>query len=262
MESVKMLLTDLDPKDSLSPMSLAIVFKGAEGIVLAADSRVTLPQLIQVAPEKTGYLFATYDNASKLLRVNGQTHVGALTYGLGAIGQQKDPRTAHSYMPEFESELAKEFPFKMSPAGSNEKPIQERLSVEKFASKLSGFFARKWTEAKMDFGGQQIPDMVFFVAGYDEGAAYGKVFEFAIPSRPQPQEKIVDGVFGAIWGGQTEIATRLLNGYDPGLPNAVRQILNIPLPEGATPSEAQHLEAQLKNAFTARIPWQFLPLQD
>jgi len=237
-------------------MSLAIVFKGTEGIVLAADSRVTLPQQIPVGPGQTACIFATYDNATKLLRVKSQTHVGALTYGLGAIGQQKDPRTAHSYIPEFEAELAKKYPVEISPEGN---PSQPRLSVDDFAKELSAFFVAKWNEANMTPEVQQ--DMVFFVAGYDPKSAYGKVFEFAIPSRPEPQEKMA-GLFGALWGGQTEIVTRLLNGYDPGIPMAVRQILNVPLPEGAPPAEAEHLEAQLRNRFTARIPWQFLPLQD
>ena len=63
-------------------MSLGIVFKGTEGIVLAADSRVTLfgtlpspglPNSPQVVVP------ATFDNASKMLRVKGQKFVGAVT---------------------------------------------------------------------------------------------------------------------------------------------------------------------------------------
>lgn len=60
-------------------MSLGIAFKGPEGIVLAADSRVTLTGqagsnlLIQ----------AHYDNATKLLKVRDHDNVGAVTYGLG-----------------------------------------------------------------------------------------------------------------------------------------------------------------------------------
>ena len=82
-------------------MSLGIVFKGPEGIVLAADSRVTLTAQM---PGQNMLLPATYDNATKLLRVNGQEFVGAVNFGLGAIGQQQ-PRTAHSFIPEFEEEL-------------------------------------------------------------------------------------------------------------------------------------------------------------
>jgi hypothetical protein len=93
-------------------MSLAIAFKGTEGLVLAADSRVTLTTQVTGKPpqgmrEQTLLLPATFDNATKLLKIEAQPHVGAVTYGLGALGMQQ-PRTAHSFMPEFEAELAKE----------------------------------------------------------------------------------------------------------------------------------------------------------
>src|SRR5437867_59608 len=87
-------------------MSLGIAFKGPEGIVLAADSRVTLGILAQDPAGAQIQIPATYDNATKLLHVSGQEYVGAVTYGLGAIGVQ-EPRTAHSFIPEFEQELAR-----------------------------------------------------------------------------------------------------------------------------------------------------------
>jgi hypothetical protein len=84
-------------------MSLGIVFKGPEGIVLAADSRVTL-NAQQKSPDGTITLLpATFDNATKLLSVNGCSNVGVVTYGLGALGTP--PRTPHSYISEFENHL-------------------------------------------------------------------------------------------------------------------------------------------------------------
>ena len=74
-------------------MSLGVAFKGAEGIVLAADSRVTLDVLDNAVPNQVHQAY--YDNATKLLQVNEHNYVGAVTYGIGAIGQQS-PRTAHS----------------------------------------------------------------------------------------------------------------------------------------------------------------------
>jgi hypothetical protein len=60
-------------------MSLGIVFKGAEGIVLAADGRVTLMAQMPTPQGPPILLPATFDNASKLLQVPSQTHVGAIT---------------------------------------------------------------------------------------------------------------------------------------------------------------------------------------
>jgi len=110
-------------------MTLAIGFKGSEGVVLAADSRVTIQAITQPpgAPHQV-IIPATYDNATKLLKVQGQDYVAAVTYNAGAVGVQQ-PRTAHSLLAEFEAQLAGE----------------QRLSVEAFAQRLSDFFNSQWT---------------------------------------------------------------------------------------------------------------------
>ena len=76
-------------------MSLGVGIKGPEGIVLAADSRVTLEASRPGGP----VIPVNYDNATKLLSFSKpHNHVGVVTYGAAVIGQ----RTAHSFVPEFE----------------------------------------------------------------------------------------------------------------------------------------------------------------
>ena len=228
-------------------MSLAIVFKGPEGVVLAADSRVTLMAQLQGLPAPAGanvVMPATFDNATKLLSIPSQRHVAAVTYGVGAIGPNA-PRTAASFIPEFD--------FHVTQQGD------ARLTVQAFAQALSGFFATQWTVAGMpSLPGQ---DMVFLVAGYDDPqAAYGRVFEVKIPSAPAPNELVPGGQFGAAWGGQRELTDRLLQGFDPTLPMRVQQILNVPAAGQA--SAAAALETALRNQLSMPIPYQFLALQD
>lgn len=218
-------------------MSLGIAFKGPEGIVLAADSRVTLTVEMQRGGEKM-MLPATYDNATKLLQLSGIRNVGVVTYGIGAIGQ-KEPRTAHSFLPELEEALSKE---KIG-----------QLSVEDFAKRFSDFFMAQW-KAKMpaEYSG---PDMVFLIGGFDEGAAYGKVYKVAIPSNPTPEEQSANQ-FGVTWGGQLEYTNRLLKGFDPQLPVIVKTFLNL------TDEQQVALEKHLEGALSTKIPYPFLPLQD
>jgi hypothetical protein len=219
-------------------MSLGIAFKGPEGIVLAADSRVTLTGQIQAPGQPITLLPSTYDNATKPLRVKGQDFVGAVTYGVGAIGQN-EPRTAHSYIPEFEHELL----------GIG------RLTVQEFAVRLSKFFLKKWNEQKMPT--VQGQDMVFIVGGYDEGAPYGKVFDFLIPSQTDPIEKHnASGSFGLVWGGQREYADRLIHGYDGRLPDLTKNFL------GIDDKKAGELSKHLQDQLQAPVPYAFLPLQD
>lgn len=225
------------------PMSLGIAFKGPEGIVLAADSRVTIMAELAARPGVSNdlpnmLLPSTYDNATKLLRVRGQDHVGAVTYGAGAIGQ-KEPRTAHSYIPEFEEQLSK----------------VERLSVLDFAKRLSDFFLKKWIAASMPSGPGQ--DMLFLVGGYDKGQPYGKVFEIYIPSQPKPNERHEKpGEFGLVWGGQREYADRIISGFDGNLPELVKDHLSL------DDKQTDDLHTFLKSKLQMPVPFAFLPLQD
>lgn len=220
-------------------MSLGIAFKGPEGIVLAADSRVTLAaQLQQPGGQPNMLVPSTYDSATKLLRAKGQDHVGAVTYGAGAIGQT-EPRTAHSYMPELEQELAG----------------VDRLSVEDFANRLSQFFLAKWQAQNMP--AVQGQDMIFLVGGYDDGAPYGRVFEVFIPSRPTPVEWHAGaGQFGLVWGGQKEYADRLITGFDGNLPEFAKAFL------GLDDQKRDELRKHLQERLQVPVPFAFLPLQD
>ena len=225
-------------------MSLGIAIKGPEGLVLAADSRVTL--FTQMPPIAAGQppmlITSTFDHATKLLRVQSEIHkhFAAVTFGAGAIGQIS-PRTARSFMPEFEQELP-----------------EEKMTVAKFAKELSDFFLSQWNEAKMPTNLPPENDMFFYVGGYDGDEPYGKIYSFSVPSAIEPVLTMAEGAFGAVWGGQREITDRLIQGFDPRVPGFVEDILAIPAPQRNT----RVLNDQLKARTGASIPWQFLPLQD
>jgi len=219
-------------------MSLGIAFKGPEGIVLAADSRVTLTASQDAGDGRVQLLPATFDNATKLLHARGQPNVGAVTYGLGAF-LGSDPRTAHSLMSEFEKEEL----------GDGE----SRLKTDEFSRRLGAFFNRQWTERMP--GGAGAQDMLFLVGGYDEGEVYGRVYQVTIPSHPEPVEQ-TPGEFGLSWGGQIEFTNRLIHGFDPRLLGVLKEQLE--LEDG----ELDNLAQVLRQTLNVGIPYQFLPLQD
>ncbi len=233
-------------------MSLAVVFKGPEGLVLAADSRVTL---MAVGPPMAGgpvpadpggvalpaglmQVLPTYfDNATKLLSIQGHPYLGIVTYGTGAIGQNQ-PRMVHGFIPEFEAHLA---------ANGD-----VRLSVEDAARALGEFFTARWNEADMP---PAADPMFFLVAGFDENAAHGRVYELAVPNAPEPVEQNEDD-FGISWGGMTYLAERLLTGVAPRALEVAREAAN--LSEEQVTAIAQGWEQNL----SLSIPYQLLPLQD
>lgn len=221
-------------------MSLAVAIKGAEGVVLAADSRVTLQ-----AQQKGGPLLpVNYDNATKLLTFSKpHSNVGAVTYGVAVIGQ----RTAHSYVPEFEVSLGEQL--------EKEKKHEKPLAVEEFARRLSAFYLDRWE--KVVPGDWKGPGMVFIVGGYDPGAAYGKVFLLEIPGQPDPKpQNPGENEFGMTWGGQLQVASRVIHGFDPEAIEIIRQTLAV------EQSQLDQVRTALRQKLEFPIPYGALPLQD
>ena len=220
-------------------MSLAIAFKSSEGIVLTADSRVTLTGTKKVG-EQVETFHSYYDNATKLFKVNGQKYIGAVTYGTGVILSQGIPRTVHSYLPEFESQLAKRG--------------DERIDVNIFASRLGKFFMRKWKEANMP---ENSEPMIFLIGGYNQNIPYGKLYQVSIPASSDPVEIYPNaGDFGIAFGGQRNAVQRLLNGFDTNLLNSAKGILDL------DNSQVETLEKGLKERLGQEIQYHVLPLQD
>ena len=211
-------------------MSLGVAIKGPEGIVLAADSRVTL----EARPPGQGVVLPIfYDNASKLLSFEKQRYVGAVTYGQAVIGR----RTAHSLLPELELSLG-----------------EKRLPVGEFAEALSDFFLARWRDSMpKTYDGPQI---TFVVAGFDPDEPYGEVHLFDIPGNPKPTPRTPKGEFGMTWGGQLDIASRIFHGYDPSLIQLLAKETG--QPESTVCQWLQRMQPQL----SLPIPWEFLPLQD
>lgn len=174
-------------------MSLGLVIKAPEGVVLAAESRVTLAA--NLAGQQLPIFF---DNATKMFGLEApNNYVGVVTYGLAAIKE----RTAHSFLPELEATL------KQEGAG--------RLSVEAMSRRLSDFYMGQWAAAGMPTP-YQGPQMTFLVSGFDDDEPYGRTYQVDLPVRPTPVEQN-PGSFGITWGGQREFVDRLIQGYDARL---------------------------------------------
>jgi len=212
---------------------LGIVIKAPEGIVLAAESRLTLAA---VDPITQAPVQVSFDNATKLLAFQVKDkfrRVGVVTYGQAGIGN----RTAASFVPEFESTIG-------------DKP----MDTKKFAETFATFYREQWEAAVPE--GYSGPPMTFVIGGYDENAAYGRVFSVDIPQRPDPVElNEGDGSFGITWGGQTDHMDRLIRGFDRRLPELVSKALNL------APATRKDMEAAISQ-LQMSLPLQAMPLQD
>ena len=203
-------------------MSLVVTVKGSEGIVLAADSRVTL--------QAQGFP-STFDNATKLLAFdNPHNWVSAVICGTATIGG----RTHYSQMQEFETTLG-----------------QLRLTVREYAQRLSDFFQNKWVASGQSLGAD---DAEFIVCGYDVGSIHGSVYRFRVPNSPSPVE--VNDRVGLTWGGQYSVINRILRGYDTKLLDLLRTDFSF------SAEQIESLRQLLSSEIHLRIPLDTLALQD
>jgi hypothetical protein len=211
-------------------VSLGIVVKGPEGLVLAAESRLTL-----TAPQPDGKLLpVSFDNATKVFGfARPHTAVGVVTYGLGGIGL----RSAYSFVPELKEHLQ-----------------AVRLPVAEFAKSVSEFYMERWGQIiPADWTG---PAMTLVVAGFNEGEAYGRVYVIDIPSAPEPRAQAEEpDEFGITWGGQREIVDRLLRGYDERALAIATEVL------GLSGTQVDGLRKAL-GPLQMQLPLPAMPLQD
>jgi hypothetical protein len=186
-------------------MSLGLVVKVPEGLVLAAESRVTI-NVFNEQGTQVGQAF--YDNTTKLFTFkHPHEFIGVVTFGQAFIGK----RTAYGYFTEFNELLIEQRP--------------ERIPVDNFAQELSDFFKSKWGEAPAPPTGLIQEPLSFLVAGYNDKEASGRIYRVVIPNNPEPVEQN-PGTFGITYGGQGgAIVYRLMNGYDVSLQSLVEQNL-------------------------------------
>ena len=166
-------------------MSLCIVVNGPEGVVLAADTRLTLTY--QGKP-------LAFDNASKLLHIGPS--VAAVVYGSAAIGTQPIHALVSAFKREFELVHG----------------ADSRLSVEEYATHLIAFLRERWD--KLHPSDARPTSLI--IAGLSPGWPHGEMWRSIDLGHPAPT--FTDPMtFGMSWGGQIEVVNRLLHGIDSGL---------------------------------------------
>ena len=235
-------------------MSLGILIKSPEGIVLAAESRVTLtiPTVVPGVPPQVQVMFSNFDNATKILSFNKpHKHIGVVTYGQATIGAGGNNRTAQSFIPEFEALLKDE-----AIARGETSENQKVLLVSEFTDKLKAFFTKQWNDAGMP---AMVPQpMSFNVAGFDDGEPYGKIYTFNVPDNAAPIEiapKTGEQYNFAInWGGQREIVDRLVLGYDRRMEDILSQ-------SNIGQDKINEIRAKM-SALNLQIPIPVMALQD
>ena len=200
--------------------------------MLAADTRLTLGTV-------------TFDNASKVLPLGD--NAAAVTYGVGSIGG----RSAHSLIPQFRNEIEERHLANGSDPLSDMAAFLDdpMLPVSMWASELGAFFQRYWVSVGSPANAQA---MSFLVAGITEDMPYGEIYQ--LPNIGSAATELHKGLFGMAWGGQTDLASRIINGYDGNLTaHLTDQLQGVDIPSILT---------TYSQKYQLPVPYPVLPLQD
>jgi len=228
-------------------MSIVLVVKVSEGLVLAADSAATLmgkiagPQGVQEGVLKTFY------NARKLMQI-GDFPIGVLMWGHSFVG----PRTLESLVREWEHDNHWESRDALDAKCSTEPDYQVRACAEGLLQHLG----RAYLEEFGDAPAEAQPGIGVIVAGYSAGKFFPEIWRFVVPfdSQINDQRPDVDGKpnFGASWFGLTEPIVRLHFGRDDRVIDIISERFAIPKVE----------VAQALAPLQYPVPFAQMPLQD
>ena len=226
-------------------MSVVIVVKVSEGLVLAADSAAILMGKISGPDVEQEGVLKTFFNAKKLLQI-GDLPIGVLTWGHAFIG----PRTLESLVREWEHDDHWE---------SSEQYKQKHeiaFKVRKCAEGLLEHLTRVHAGEFSDLPKEQQPGIGMIVAGYSEGEFFPEIWRFVVPfdEEVHDQRPDIDGKpnFGASWFGMTEPIVRLHFGRDDKAIKAVSEKFGIP-------------EAEIRDILIPLqypVPFAQMPVQD
>ena len=179
-------------------MTIAIALKIGDGLVLGADSAVTVEN-----PDTRRDNI--YFNAEKIINLAAGLPLGAVTWGLGGFGRRSTAR------------LAKDLRRRLSDPSHPWWIDPERYTVEEVAHRVKEFFHHEHQRADFPDGGKGT-GFGFMVAGYAPDAAQGEVWIFDVlddGSCSAPSPLMFDDVNGVVYRGHGEALHRLLRGWAP-----------------------------------------------
>lgn len=232
-------------------MSVVIIVKVSEGLVLGADSASTIRGKVQTPEGVHEGVLKTHFNARKLLQI-GDFPIGVLTWGTAFIGS----RTIESLVREWEYDNG--WQSKKEYFGEQEGSVNEEFRVKLCAEKLCGHLAKAYRDEFGKKNNQKSPGIGIIVAGYSLKGFFPEVWRFVFPEdlkcivHNQRPDRNGTPDFGASWFGLTDAIVRLHFGRD----DKVAEILSEKL------GKNQEEILKILEPLQYQVPFPVMPLQD
>lgn len=180
-------------------MTICVSVRIPEGIVLAADSMVSLVGTRDTPQGQQTGVFQTFEFANKVTQFKDYP-IGVMSWGTASISD----RSIQSLIMECEHDYL-----------SLEK--NESYTVKEIADKLLKELKAKY-EATYPTSGQQ-PSLGLYIGGYSSQQFFSDQYQYEFPRSSDweiVRQNKPDGSpsFGADWFGQTDALRRLIKGYN------------------------------------------------
>jgi hypothetical protein len=233
-------------------MTVAVSCNLSDGVALAVDSAVTLP-------DGAGGVAKVYENAQKLFQL-GDRPIGIAGFGIGALGS----RAIGSYLREFET---------LDPGGVVAAQNDLADVVEALRDFFLASYRREVVPALEQHHGvpfdqippDQIPILGLVVGGFSQGAFLSEVWEVTIPVNDAPgssARRRAQGDFGTNWFAMFEPIRRYIKGYDPQLlDQVIAYLTNNRGGAALSPQETTEIQGILA-AYEYVVPFAAMPMDE
>lgn len=230
-------------------MTIALLIKVNDGLVLASDSATTL---LMTGPDGTDAVGNTYNNANKVFNLHKGLPIGAMTWGLGNIGPASIATLAKDLRRRFQGEDAQHPEWAID---------SESYAMSVLAESASAFLnddrydviAQEAIESE-----RQPPFLGFLVAGYSSDSYQPTAHVIQLTGVEGPSiEEVLPADSGASWWGQPEAISRILTGVSMGAPEA---LANLGL--GLDLMQAQQVVSGMVSQLNPQMVPAAMPIQD
>jgi len=220
-------------------MTIAVSIKVHDGVVLAADSASTLFGGHGVTN--------VYNNANKVFNLYKTLPIGAITYGLGGIGNA----SISTLMKDLRKRLmGKDIRF------DDWKIDKDNYSMEEIAQIVREFFYEELYIPEFQQSSLK-PALGFIVSGYSSNGDLAEEFRVEIVNGDCPEPKAIreKEQAGIAWGGEGEAINRIVLGFGMRLPDALSEM-------GIKPEEIQPAVDFLRSRLELNFVPPAMPIQD
>lgn len=229
-------------------MTIALVIKVNDGVVLAADSATTMGTQ---GPDGFVNIENIYNNANKLFNLHKGLPIGAMTWGLGNIGPASIATLAKDVRRAFHGDDLARPEWKLDPADYRIEHVSERVRDLLWGEKYVPIHGPD--PAPADQHGRILG---FLTAGYSSDSDEPHVFTVSLGEKSGEvvTEQLADTT-GAMWWGQPEAIARIAGGLSLDTPQAL-------VNSGVSPDEAMPLFLALRDQVARQIVPEAMPIQD